>query len=167
MLKLVKNEGCPIEILQENINRCWLKTGIQRTILLNSGSEYHGMTRVEKTRNSYDIFTIERGQTTMIGRYSLDEATRWIVFEEAFEYALSKELDGRKSFCKTSPISHGLRDDGYSRWNWMALNIEIMQSISSDFGDWANKHYLDILDHAPLDDYEVENARWPLPQSFK
>jgi hypothetical protein len=155
----------PIETLQDNINRCWQRTGIDRPILVSSEPANDGQPHVVSARNGgfYIIFA-ERGRESCQGEpYSLLEATRWYVFDRAEEYSISKELLEREAPDPATMQTNGLEDDGYSRWNWMAPTIQIMKSISPEFGDYAYTEFLEILKNAPLESHELRNARWPLP----
>ncbi|MGC1489476.1 MAG: hypothetical protein WA784_17015 [Albidovulum sp.] len=124
-----------------------------------------GGPHVEITGRAHDSVTTERGWG--IGRISgrmLTEATRWYVFGMAQEHALSAELRDREAPIGAAPTQYGLKEVGYLRLNCMVPTIEIMHRVSSDFGNWANQHFLSGLDQYPPEDHEVQNAWWPIPQ---
>lgn len=153
-----------ISQLQTNVDRLWARANLGRsTEIIETRPIGDGTPYVEMMDNLYVLVFEERGKEIerQVG-LTLFEASRWYVFSMATRYALNAELRDRQIPVGAPLTPHGITDDGYSRWNWMALAIKIMDSISSDLGDWALAHYRSVLLNYPLEDYEKRNSRWPL-----
>ena len=155
----------PIAELQTRIEALWARAelGRGRPVTVQTGRQNDGSPHVEIVASRYDIVTTERGrETDRTAGLTLEEAARWFVFRKAEGHAQKMELMDRRAPKDAPPIPHGLNDDGYSRWNWMAPTISTMYRISPDLGDWTGEYYATVLRQAPLEEYEQRNARWPL-----
>ena len=155
----------PITELAARITALWRRVSLNpgRPIHLRTDRQDDGAPHVEVIEGRYHIVTTERGrETDRIPGLTLEQAARWFVFSRAQGRARQMELETRRAPQEAAMITPGLKDDGYSRWNWMAPTIMTMDKISPDLGDWCRQYYFDILQEAPLKDYERRNARWPL-----
>ena len=160
----------PMTELQARIQALWARSGIGhgRSIVLRTRRQNDGSPHVEAAGDRYDIVTTERGrETNRESGLTLEQAARWFVFRMAEGHAQKTEMDNRQAPQDASKVHHGIRDDGYSRWNWMAPTIETMDRISTALGDWTREYYATILVEAPLREYEMRNARWPLQSKGK
>lgn len=132
----------PLEDLQDLINSLWRKTGLGGCVTVSSTRSDDGSPHVERHGDKYDIVITERGsETKRIPGLSLSVAARWFVFGMAAGHAQFSELRDRRTLGDAPPLAGGLKDDGYSRWNWMALTIALMHKISPAFGGWAAREY--------------------------
>ena len=155
----------PITELEAMIAALWDRVGLgqRRAVRLQTDRQDDGSPHVEFVDGRYHIVTTERGrETDRIPGQTLEQAARWFVFWKAEGRALKMEQESRRAPHGTAMISPGLKDDGYSRWNWMAPTILTMDQISPDLGEWCRRYYSNILEEAPLTAYERQNARWPL-----
>lgn len=152
-----------VQELRYLTERLWAKTELGACIRIAQDPQDYGYPHVEVASGGYyNIVITERGQE--IDRFNLlsaMEAARWFVFEMASEYARSEELRHRKPPESAPFLPNGLQDDGYSRWNWMAPTVEIMQRISPEFGAWAKNKY----NLVQLEEHEIRNSRYPLPST--
>jgi hypothetical protein len=154
--------------LQALTERLWAKAGLGDCVQIARKRRDDGSAHVEMVADRYDIVVTERGREYQrIAGLSLSDAARWFLFDMAEAHALSAELRNRSAPKGALPLPNGVKDDGYSRWNWMAPTIEIMRRISPDLGDWTLRKYGSVLCDAPLADYELRNARFPLPPAFE
>jgi len=155
-----------LEKLQSSIDSHLEKIDHLGEIKVSSEPKHEG-THIEIVGGCFEIvFTergIEKGRKT---RLSLYEATRWLIFDFAETNALALELKNRKTPVDAPPKSNGHNDDGYSRWNWMAQAIEIMNKISIEYGSWALNCYTTALNKHPLEEDEKRNAEWPIPENL-
>ena len=160
----------PMAELQARIQALWSRSGLGqgRSIVLRTSRQNDGSPHVEAAGGRYDIVTTERGrETDRESGLTLEQAARWFVFRMAEGHAQKTEMDNRRASQDASTVHHGINDDGYSRWNWMAPTIETMYRISTALGDWTREYYAAILLEAPLEEYEKRNARWPLRSEGK
>lgn len=154
----------PIDELQEMTTALWSKSGLGNCVQIARKRSDDGSPHVEFRGDQYDIVITERGnETQRIAGLSRPDAARWFVFNMAFGHSSSHELRDRRAPYDAPPLAHGLKDIGYSRWNWMAPTIELMRRISPDFGDWATQYYAQVLRSSPLTESELRHARYPLP----
>lgn len=152
-----------IDELQGRIETLWAKTDLGSAVTVRRERQDDGSSHVEFVDGHYDIVATERGsETERTAGLSLSDAARWYVFDMAVGHALAAEVKNRRVPKNPSPMHHGLTDDGYSRWNWMAPAIETMGRISPEHAAWARAYYVTTLRDAPLKDYEKRNAQWPL-----
>ncbi len=152
-----------VDVLQAEIDSCWARTGLGRSVKVQIARQDDGGPHVEIVSDRYEIVITERGsETRRFSGLSLSEAARWYLFDKASSHAQSREVKERQAPENAPSIPFGLKDDGYSRWNWMAPTIETMQRISPSYGEWARQNYSAVLRQAPLQGYEIRNARWPL-----
>lgn len=152
--------------LQALVEDLWRRAKLGPCVRIRRERADDGSPHVEVVGGRFDIVTTERGwESSRTRGLSVDEAARFFLFGMAEGHALTAELRDRRAPADAPPCAHGLRDDGYSRWNWMAPSIETMGRISPELGDWARQHYLDILRRAPLADNEIRNARHPCPSA--
>ena len=155
----------PIAELQTRIEALWARTdlGRGRPVTVQTSRQDDGSPHVEIVASRYDIVTTERGrETDRTAGLTLEEAAGWFVFRMAEGHAQKMELMNRRAPKDAPPSPNGPKDDGYSRWNWMAPTISTMHRISTDLGDWTSEYYSTVLRQAPLKEYERRNARWPL-----
>lgn len=95
----------------------------------------------------------ERGrEEALTGWLALPEAAFWVLASRAASVAQVEELREREG-------------SGYSRWNWMAPAIALMDRISPEHGVAMAREYDEVLAYAPLNDEERQAARWPLPSA--
>jgi hypothetical protein len=152
----------PVDDLQELIATLWSASGLGNCVKVARTRSDDGSPHVESRAGLYDIVITERGsETKRIAGLTRPDAARWFVFNMAVGHARALELRERRSPQDASPVSHAPKDDGYSRWNWMAPTMEVMRRISPDFGDWAVKEYAQVLRRSPLSESELRNARYP------
>lgn len=154
-----------VQELQELIERLWAKVQLGPCIRIARSPQDYGYPHVEAARGGfYNIVITERGrEIDRINLLSAMEAARWFVFQMASEHARSEELQQRTPPDSGPLLPSGLRDDGYSRWNWIAPTVEIMRRISPEFGAWAKGEYDLTLRRFRLEEHEICNARYPLP----
>ena len=146
----------------------WARTGLGDCVQIPREPQDNGSAHVEVVADRYDIVVTERGsEVQRIAGLCLSDAARWFLFDMAREHASSAELRNRRAPKDAPPLANGLKDDGYSRWNWMAPTVEIMRQISPDLGDWTLQKYASVLGRAPLADDEIRNARYLLPPAFE
>lgn len=153
-----------LDALQGEVSRLWGRTGLGGGIRIQLQRYDDGSWHVEFVNGRYEMIATERGKE--VGRkprLTLEEAARWHVFSAAYGRALRQELEERVAPVPARKIENGLEDDGYSRWNWMALTIETMGRVSPAYEAWTRAHYAKALVRAPLAAYEIRNAKWPLP----
>ena len=149
--------------LQARIEILCARTDLGQSVTVQTKRQDDGFPHVEIVAGCYDIVITERGQETdRTAGLSLPEAARWFLFDMARVHAQAMELRNRRASKDAPSIRYGLKDDGYSRWNWMAPTIATMYRVSPDFGDWASEYFSTVLRRAPLEEYEKRNARWPL-----
>lgn len=152
----------PLEDLQDLITALWSKSGLGGCVKVSGGRSDDGSPHVERHGDKYDIVVTERGsETKRIPDLSLSVAARWFVFRMAVGRSQSSELRDRRTPGDAPPLAGGLRDDGYSRWNWMAPTIALMRQISPAFGEWAAQEYAQTLLVYPLSESEIRNAKYP------
>lgn len=154
----------PLTDLQDLITALWSKTGLGGCVKVSRTRSDDGSPHVEHFGDTYEIVITERGrETKRIPALSLSDAARWFVFGMAVHHAQSSELRDRRTPRDASPQAYGLKDIGYSRWNWMAPAITLMRQVSPDFGDWAAEEYAQTLRDHPLSESEIRNACYPIP----
>jgi hypothetical protein len=154
--------------LQAQTEGLWARAGLGKCVQIARVRRDDGSAHVEVVADRYDIVVTERGsEVQRIAGLSLSDAARWFLIAMAQGRAQSAELRSRSALKDAPQLPHGLRDDGYSRWNWMAPTVETMSRISPDLGDWTLREYEGVLRRAPLADYEKRNARYPLPPAFE
>lgn len=152
----------PLEDLQDLINSLWRKTGLGGCVTVSPTRSDDGSPHIERHGDKYDIVISERGsERKRIPGLSLPVAARWFVFGMAARHSQSSELRDRRTLGDAPLLAGGLKDDGYSRWNWMAPTIALMRQISPTFGDWAAQEYAQTLLEYPLSESETRNARYP------
>ncbi|NWJ26071.1 hypothetical protein [Rhizobium sp. RM] len=152
-----------IDTLQSTIDTAWEKTGLGAAVRVRTTRQDDGSPHVEIRRGLYEIVVTERGQETQrMSGLSLPDAARWFLSGMAFGHACASELKDRRAPENAPPLDYGLKDDGYSRWNWMAPAIATMHRISPEMGAFMEQHYAEVLRHAPLNASEKRNARYPL-----
>lgn len=152
-----------VQELQELTERLWAKARLGPCARIAWNRQDDGSPHVEVVGKLYSIVITERGQEVQrTSLLSAMEAARWFVFQMAAAHARSDELRQRKLPSSASLLPNGLKDDGYSRWNWMAPTVEIMDHISSEFGAWAKAEYGLVLQRYPLEEHEIRSARYPL-----
>ena len=158
----------PIADLQDLISALWSKTGLGNCVQVSRIRSDEGWPHVEHHGETYDIVITERGREIdrNSGLSRLD-AARWFVFGMAVHHSGASELRNRQPPRDTPPLANGLKDNGYSRWNWMAPTIAIMRQISPTFGDWAAQEYAQVLRRYPLSESEIRNARYPIATDTK
>ena len=153
-----------LDDLQQEINQRWARVGLGKANPFFRSRRDDGSPHVEVRGARYDIVVTERGsENQRVAGLCLEDAARWFVFGMAAGHAQRDELRMRTAPKDAPKLPHGLTDDGYSRWNWMAPAIGMMEKISAEWGEWARKDYQAVLRRAPLQDYEKRNARFPLP----
>lgn len=153
----------PITTLQNRIDHYWSLTDCGVAVQVQTETDGNAAPHVIVIREKYHIIVEERGKT--ISDYpflTLEKAARWYLHGMAERRAQTEELRDRIAPTNAPAIPHGLKDDGYSRWNWMGRSIELMHKISSEHGSWMRAYYMAILAEFPLEEYEIRNARWPL-----
>jgi hypothetical protein len=151
--------------LQSTIDSYLDRTGHSGGVKILSERQGEDSVHVEIVGGYFEIVCTSRGGK--IGRetkLSLYETTRWFLFDFAEMHAQSLELKNRKARGDALPLPNGLANDGYSRWNWMAEAIVIMNGFSVEFGSWALDYYTRILSEHPLEEHEKHNAKWPIPE---
>ncbi len=154
--------------LQALTERLWAKAGLGDCVQIARERRDDGSAHIEIVADRYDIVVTERGREFQrIASLSLFDAARWFLFDMAVAHALSAELRNRSTPKGAPPLPNGTKDDGYSRWNWMAPTVETMSRISPDLGDWTLQEYRRVLSRGPLADYEKRNVRHPLPPAFE
>lgn len=157
----------PIEELQTLTERLWARAGLGDCVQIDRERHDNGSPHIEMVAGRYDIVVTERGsELQRIAGLSLSDTARWFLFGMASAHAQSTELRRRNAPRDAPALPSGIKDDGYSRWNWMAPTIDTMSCISPDLGDWARQEYRGVLSRFPLEEYEKRNARYPLPPSF-
>ena len=150
--------------LQAVTEGLWARADLGECIQIPRVRRDDGSAHVEVVAGRYDIVITERGsEIQRIAGLSLSDAARRFLIGMAEAHAQSIELRSRSAPSDVAPLPYGLRDDGYSRWNWMAPTVEIMSRISSNLGEWKLENYRRVLHRAPLADFEKRNARYPLP----
>ncbi len=153
-----------IDELQLRVETLWARTGLSGAVQIVRNRQDDGSPHVEIRGDLYDIVVTERGsENKRIADLTLNDAARWFVFGMAVGHAQRDELQNRRAPDNAPLLASGLKDDGYSRWNWMAPAIEIMAKISPEFGVWAEDYYGQVLKLYPLEAYEKRNSRYPLP----
>lgn len=153
-----------IDDLQLHIETLWASTGRTAAVPIMRRPQDDGSPHVEMRGDLYDIVITERGsENKRIAGLTLNDAARWFVFVMAVGHGQKEELENRRVPDHAPLLASGLKDHGYSRWNWMAPAIEIMAKISPEFGVWAEDYYGQVLKLYPLEAYEKRNSRYPLP----
>ena len=156
----------PIATLQTTINRLWEKANLGPTITVATKRSNDGSPHVEPTTKGYDIVITERGsERDHKPNLTLLETARWYVHDMAEAHAQKSELATRTPPEPPMLTDYRLKDDGYSRWNWMAPTVQTMQAIDPEFGQWTMTYYADVFTRHPLADHELRNARYPLPST--
>ncbi|MBN8931565.1 MAG: hypothetical protein J0G97_06630 [Rhizobium pusense] len=156
-----------IEELQALTERLWARAGLGDCVQIARERRDDGSAHVEIVANRYDIVVTERGsELQRIAGLSLSDTARWFLFGMAEAHAQSAELRSRSAANDAPALPYGVKDDGYSRWNWMAPTVDTMSRISPDLGDWTLQEYRRVLSRAPLAEHEKRNARYPLLPAF-
>lgn len=157
-----------IDRLQALTETLWVRTALGKCLTIDRARRDDGSPHVEVVKGRYDIVVTERGRELQrMAGLTMEEAARSFLFDMARAHASTAELASRTSPENAPPLPWGSVDDGYSRWNWMAPSIEIMARILPEHGDWAWQYYREVLDRAPLEEYERRNARYPLPDEWE
>ncbi len=158
------NEPDAIKKLQQRIERLWGIAGIGTpAIRLQTSPIGDATPHVEIHQEKFDIVIEERGiEIHRRAGLNIEDAAYRYLFQMAQNHALKTELRERNPRPGATITCSGSADDGYSRWNWMALTISTLNKISPEFGARAGKYYSEILNHSPLKEYEHHNAKWPL-----
>ncbi|NTG20686.1 hypothetical protein G6L00_09615 [Agrobacterium rhizogenes] len=153
--------------LQALTESLWARAGLGECVQIPWQRQNDGSAHVEVVGDRCDIVVTERGgELQRMAGLSLSDAARWFLIDMAQGHAQSAELRNRITPENAPLLPNGLKDDGYSRWNWMAPTVEIMSRISPNLGDWTRQEYESVLRRAPLADYEKRNARYPLLSAF-
>lgn len=149
--------------LRKTVETLWARTGLDGRADIFDARRDDGSAHVEIVAGRYDIVVTERGQETeRIAGLSLEEAAGWFLFGMASAHGQVAEIKGRQAPRDAPPLPCGLVDDGYSRWNWMAPTIAILNRISAEHGEMALRDYREVLSRHPLSAAEIRNARYPL-----
>lgn len=155
-----------IDELQDLTETLWARASLGECVKMPREPQDDGSTHVEIVAGRCDIVITEpASEKTRMPGLSFSDAARWFLFRVAADHAQAAELRDRSIPEDAPPIPYGLKDDGYSRWNWMAPTIETMYRISPDLGYWARQYYTEVFVGAPLEEYEKRNAHWPLPET--
>ncbi len=153
----------PIRQLQSTIDTLWQKADNGPAVTVATMRSDDGSPHVEPTTTGYDIVITERGsEQQRFANLSLHEAARWYLHGMAVAHAQNAELANRTQPETPAFTPNGLKDTGYSRWNWMAPTIQTMQGISPELGQWAQDYYAAVFVNYPLEDYEIRNAKYAL-----
>ncbi|NTH64448.1 hypothetical protein G6L33_11355 [Agrobacterium rhizogenes] len=157
----------PIEELQALTESLWARADLGECVQIPTQRQGDGSAHVEVVVDRYDIVVTERGgELQRMAGLSLSDAARWFLIGMAQGHAQSAELRNRITPENAPLLPCGLKDDGYSRWNWMAPTVKIMSRISPNLGDWTLQEYESVLRRSPLADYEKRNAQFPLLSAF-
>jgi hypothetical protein len=149
----------PIDDLEDMTAGLWARTGLAAIVRLERSAQDDGSPLVEVSAGLLDIVITERGQESeRIAGLSAADAARWFLFTMSQKHAQTEGLVSRCVPKRALSLSTGSSDDGYSRWNRMAPTIETIGRISPSLADWAFLEYERVLTHAPLLDFEVQNA---------
>lgn len=62
--------------------------------------------------------------------------------------------------------SHSAGSDGYSHWNWMYQEIELMGATKESYRTRTRVHYVEVLERSSLSQDEINASRYPIPFSF-
>ncbi len=153
-----------IKELQALVVTLWARTGLGDCVQIATVRRDDGSEHVEIVDSRYDIVVTEKGsEVERTAGLSISDAARRFLHESAVAHACAGELRDRRA-PEDAPLLPGAeKDNGYSRWNWMAETVDIMSRISPEFGDWTLQEYRSVLRQYPLSDSEIRNARYPLP----
>ena len=164
----------PIDSLQDMVDAFWIRTGLDPDRKIprgppNDGSahvECHFARHIDNAPDLYDIVVTERGNELqrLAGLSALD-ASIWFLFRMATRHAQSLEVRLRRAPPTDLVLAQDNYDSGYSRWNWMAPTIQIMNRMSPALGDHARADFAALLRDYPLSDREKRNAAYPLPDT--
>jgi hypothetical protein len=153
MIQPLTEKDPDVLALQSRIDELWRQVSPLRASRVPTTSPEDGSLHVVVANGRYDLVTKERGlDLERKCNLTIDEAVRWFLFGMASDHASAHELRERQKF------------GGYSRWNWMAPTISMMQEMAPEYGDWARSYYADALRTAPLSLMEKANTRYPLLQ---
>ena len=138
--------------LQAEVDALWARTGCGPAgRLLSARTRHEAHWYVEVAGDLARFVQWERGHgEPLTGWLTLPEAALWVLKGRAARVAQAEEMRER-----------GM--GRYSRWNWMAPAIALMERISPEHGAALAKDYGEVLAYAPLDDEERQAARWSLP----
>lgn len=119
----------------------WARAGLGPCPPLRRVPGQDGSLHVEAQAGRFAIVATERGgELRREAGLTADAAARRILFAMACDQA--QRAEARK-----------LGAGGYSRWNWMAPDLE----------GYARARFAEVLRRHPLSDEERRHARWPLP----
>ena len=142
-----------LNALQSEVDALWARTArgpAGRLLSVRSRQEAHWY--VETSGDLVRFVQWERGCDEPLTEWlAVPKAALWVLAGWAARVAQGEELRER-----------GM---GYSRWNWMAPAIALMESISPEHGAAMATTYREVLARAPLSDEERRVARWPLPSA--
>ena len=157
----------PVKELQALVETLWARTGLGDCVQIGTVRRDDGSEHVEIVDHRYDIVVTEKGsEVERTAGLSISDAARRFLHESAVAQACAAELRDRRAPNDALSPPGVAKDNGYSRWNWMAPTVEIMSRISPEFGAWTLQEYRTVLGQYPLSDSEKRNARYPLPPEF-
>lgn len=110
-------------------------------VIVRTGSLEDGTPHIE-TDGAHLAYVISERGTELVRRAGLtpDDAAFHLMRAATVNIALAGEAKARRR--------------GYSRWNWMAPHIAMMQTMKPGWGARLAQEYRDVLDRHPLSDAE-------------
>ncbi len=143
-----------VRLLQSRIEALWSRAELGAAITVQTDPQHDGGPHVEVQGAQYNIVGTERGAE--IYRHdglSIDAAAAWYLLDLADGQARAEELQKRRDGFYL----------GYSRWNWMARALEILQVIDPKIAAQGRDEAQSVLVQHPLSEDEQAYSRWPLP----